>query len=250
MLRQFIGANRRWAKAMAAKWPGVFGAPNPSYLQSIKHRIDHIIDTESPDSVLEAGGVDRPMIARSDRFTFIGVDIDERPDCSVLYDEFIVQSIEDPLQKEVGMVLSFTLMEHVPNNTKAVKSMFESLKPGGTTHHYIPSKHHPYSLALRAVGPMLQKKLIPHLRPGAEDVTGYPTFFDHCTPGQMERLFKKQGFTDVEVRPYYRANDYFAFFLPLYVAVSLFENLCKAVGLRAFASGFTLHARKPATLAS
>ena len=245
LLDKFIGWNRRVANALAHKWPDAFGPPQPGYLVEMQQAIESLVETERPQAILEAGGIDRPMIERSPDFTFIGVDIDERPDCANLYDEFVVQSIEDPLDCPVDMIVSFTLMEHVPNNSRAVKSIFESLRPCGTTHHYIPSKLHPYSLALRTVGPRMQKMLIPHLRPGAEDVTGYPTFFDHCTPAAMEKLFREHGFTDIAVRPYYRANDYFAFFLPAYVLVSLFENLCRSMGIRQFASGFILSARKP-----
>lgn len=246
VLAKFIGWNRRMANALARKWPRAFGAPQPGYLEEMRDAIARLVVSEHPQAIMEAGGVDRPMIDRSSDYTFIGVDIDERPECANLYDEFVVQSIEEPLERKVDMIISFTLMEHVPDNSRAVKSMFESLRPGGTTHHYIPSKLHPYSLALRTVGPRMQKMLIPHLRPGAEDVTGYPTFFNHCTPAAMETLFREHGFTEIAILPYYRANDYFAFFLPVYLLVSIFENFCYLIGLKPFASGFILSARKPA----
>ena len=83
------------------------------------------------------------------------------------------------------MVISITMLEHVPNNTLAVGSMFEALKPGGVTHHYVPSNWHPYSIALRMVGPKLQKRLIATLRQAAAAVTGYPAFFDHCSVTSM-----------------------------------------------------------------
>lgn len=245
MLTKFIGWNCRAAEALALRWPSAFGVPQPGYLNEMKDIIAKVVAAEHPYKILEAGGVDRPMIERSADYTFIGVDIEERPECSSLYDEFVVQSIEEPLEHQVDMVISFTLMEHVPNNIRAVKSMFESLRRGGTTHHYIPSRLHPYSLALRIVGPRMQKMLIPHLRPGAEKVTGYPTFFHCCTPAAMEALFREQGFVDIAIQPYYRANDYFAFFLPAFVAVSMLENACRALGIRSLASGFLISARKP-----
>lgn len=134
------------------------------------------------------------------------------------------------------MIVSTTLMEHVRDNRAAVMAMFGSLSAGGTTCHYIPSGCHPYSLALRLIGPKMQRYLIPILRPGAESVTGYPAFFDYCTPGAMERLFRQAGFEAIEVAPYYRANDYFAFFVPVFLLVSLFENMCRLFNLRLFVS--------------
>jgi hypothetical protein len=133
----------------------------------------------------------------------------------------------------------------VPDNTASVRTMFEALRSGGVTHHYIPAKMHPYSICLRLVGPKWQKRLIPRLRPGSEGVTGYPAFFDHCSVGAMTRLFKQTGFVDIDVKPYYRANDYFAWFLPAYFVVSTLENWWSAWGMSWFASGFVISARKP-----
>jgi len=101
-------------------------------------------------------------------------------------------------------------------------------------------------LALRAVGPKWQKRLINALRPDAVEETGYPAFFDHCTSGDMARVFEGVGFEDVQVRNFYRANDYFAFFFPAFVAATAFENICKAFGWTYFASGFVISGRKPA----
>ncbi len=44
---------------------------------------------------------------------------------------------------------------------------------------------------------------------------------------------------------YYRANDYFAFFFPAFVAITAFENLCRRFDWSYFASGFVISGRKP-----
>jgi hypothetical protein len=142
------------------------------------------------------------------------------------------------------MVISMTLLEHVPNNRAAIMSMFNALKYEGTTHHYIPSKWYPYSIALRMVGPRLQKRLIALLRPAAVEVTGYPAFFDCCSPGAMSAVFEAAGFNDIRVVIYFRARDYFAFFLPAYLAVAMFENLCKLFTIKLFCSGFVISPKK------
>ncbi|MBW2493157.1 MAG: hypothetical protein JRE43_00255, partial [Deltaproteobacteria bacterium] len=84
------------------------------------------------------------------------------------------------------------------------------------------------------------------LRPDAVGETGYPAFFDHCTAGDMARVFESVGFEDVRLKSFYRANDYFAFFFPAFVVVTAFENLCKRFGWSYFASGFVISGRKPA----
>jgi hypothetical protein len=99
-------------------------------------------------------------------------------------------------------------------------------------------------LALRAVDPKWQRRLIRVLRPDAVGETGYPAFFDHCTARDMARLFGDVGFDDVRVRTFYRANDYFAFFFPAFIAVTAFEYICKVFDWTYFASGFVISGRK------
>jgi SAM-dependent methyltransferase len=242
MLRQFINWNRKAARGLETKFPLVFAGP-PFQLE-LGRRIAADLTKHQPKTVLEVGGINRPFLKKSAAYEYVGLDIDVQPECYAVYDRFIVQSIEIPLAISADMIISVTLMEHVPNNDAAVATMHAALNPGGTTHHYIPSKWHPYSVALRVVGPALQKKLIPFLRPAAVDVTGYPTFFNHCAPAAMRELFAKHRFKDIDIYPFYRANDYFAFFLPVYVLISLFENLCAVLKWRALASGFVISARK------
>lgn len=244
-LRRFVRLNRSASAWLVSTFPRIFGNPAVSYRDLLIGRIAQDICTRRPAVILEAGGVDRPLVQRAPNYTFVGLDIEIRPDCTVLYDRFIVQSIEKQIPIRSDMIVSYTLLEHVPNNYAAMQAMFASLKPGGTTHHYVPSRYHPYSIALQVVGPALQKKLISLLRPGAEATTGYPAFFSYCDPVSMRSLMSKTGFVEIDFVPFYRASDYFAFLLPLFILVTLFENLCHALGMRVLASGFVVSARRP-----
>jgi hypothetical protein len=172
------------------------------------------------------------------------LDIEERPRCYEVYDQFIVQSIEQPVSISADLIISITLLEHVRDNTAAVQTIYEALTPSGTTLHYIPSKWHPYSIILRLVGPKLQKLLIGTLRSHAVETTGYPTFFDKCSPDAMRRLFECSGFGNIRIKPFYRAGEYFAFFLPAYTTVCFLENVAEFLGWRFFCSGFIISATK------
>ena len=100
-------------------------------------------------------------------------------------------------------------------------------------------------MASRVLGSRIQKYLIPILRSGTEHITGYPAFFNLCTPSKMRKALENAGFVEICVYPYFRANDYFGFFTPMFIFVTLFENLCKKYKLSLFASGFVITARKP-----
>lgn len=243
MLKRFIAANRSAASWLERVLPSVFAGE--SYKEELGRRIARDIESNHPNLILEAGGIDRPLLERGRGFTYVGLDIEEKSECYLIYDKFHVSSIETPLTLYADMVISITLLEHVRDNSAAVNTIFSALKPGGRTHHYVPSKWHPYSIALRVVGPVLQKRLIAVLRPNAVEVTGYPAYFNRCSPGEFENLLRQQGFVNIELVTFYRANDYFAFFLPAYLMVSIFENLCALLKWRIFASGFIVSATRP-----
>ena len=243
MWRSFFAYNRRVSDRLHNAFPSLFGTAR-NYRRDLVAAIERDLARRAHPTVLECGGVDRPLIRKKGSYHFVGLDIEHRLGCDEVYDDFIIRSIEQPIGMTADMIISFTLMEHVRNNEAAVRSMHEALRVGGTTHHYIPSKWHPYSVALRAVGPRMQKRLIALLRPAAVEETGYPAFFDHCSPAAMDRLFRQAGFTHVTVTSFYRANDYFAFFAPAYVAVSMLENLARLLRVRMFCSGFIVSAER------
>lgn len=241
-LRSFVRLNRKYCHWLAEKYPETFGWP--SCREDLLARITSQIRSGAVEKVLEAGGIDRPLLGKSPDFIYDGIDIEHRDNCDVLYDNFLVQSIEEPIPKHYDCIISTTLFEHVPDVDSSFGAIYQSLNPGGETHHYIPSKWNSKGIILQIISPTLQKKLIPILRPGTEGVTGYPTFFDNCSVPAMTKLLAKHGFRDVSFQVYYRANDYWAFFLPLYIFFSLIENLCRFLDIKLLASGFVVSARK------
>lgn len=241
--KEFSKWNRKVARTLEKRLPRFFQSPD--FRKELLQRIHDSKKSCDPRTILEIGGADRPLLTKGQDFIYHGVDIENKDDCCEVYDTFIVQTIEQPLTHEYGMIISITLLEHVSNNQASIRNMFRALHPCGTTHHYTPSKWHPYSVALRILGPVWQKRLIPVLRPGTEEVAGYPAYFNYCSVNELRRLFENTGFTDINTRAYYRGNDYFAFFLPLFIIVTAFENLCKWLKWDYFASGFVISAHKP-----
>ena len=239
----FVDVNRRTARWLEQRYPRFFGS-TPA-VSTLKYMLLKEIKRQPVGArVLEVGGIDRPLLTRHANFRYVGLDVDYTESCREVYDEFFVQSVELPLPVNADLIFSCTLLEHVPDNEAAVKSISNSLEFGGVTIHYIPSKWHPYSVALRVLGPKVQKFLIKWLRPQAVELTGYTAFFDHCSIHEMSVLFEKAGLNSIEVKSFYRASDYFAFFLPAYLLVVIFENICSTLRLELLCSGFIISARK------
>ena len=195
--------------------------------------------------VLEAGGIDRPLLCRGQGYLYVGLDVEHREACDHLYDEFLLQSIESPIPGAYDLIVSMTMLEHVPDNRASMVSMYAALRPGGRMHHYVPSANHPYSLLLRLIPTRVQNILIKQLRPEYAGKTGYAVHFDHCTAQKMRRLLQEVGFSDIDIQTGYRANDYFSFFVPLYILVTAWENLVKWLNWESCASGFVVSARRP-----
>lgn len=247
MLGRFMRANRQAHQAISDRFPQWFKGPNE--LEVMRREIDQVIDA-GVEAVLEVGCVDRPQLGKGRGYIYDGLDIERRPRCDELYDHFHTQSVEAPIDGQYDLIISAYLLEHVPDNASAIKAIYGALKPGGRTCHYVPSKLHPYSIVVRAIGPELQNRLIRHLRPWAVGVAGYPAFFDHCSPGEMRALMTSVGFTNIQMTRFYASSDYFGSFVPASVAVAGLEVVARRRNWTLGCAGMVITADKPASGAS
>jgi len=242
LFKVFIEMNRRASRAFLRRFPRFAG--NDDYRKPVVTALEDFVRKRKNSRVLEAGGIDRPLLTKSSLFSYAGLDIEFREQCTEVYDMFIVQSIEEPLSQTFDLICSMTLLEHVRDTEKALRSMYNALAPGGLMVHYVPSGLHPYSIILRLLGPRLSLALLQKMHPDIIGQSGYPAFFNRCTVGSMARLCKKQGFSDITFTCFYRANFYFEVFFPAFLLVAVWEEICRAMGLTAFCSGFIMKARK------
>ncbi len=246
MLKRLARMNESWSRALNRRFPRLFAVRN-DHLAELRSAVHGELGKPDVARVLEVGGIDRPLIAKGEGYVYTGLDVEERPRCHDIYDEFLVQSIEQPLRDRYHLIFSAHVLEHVPDNDAAFATMSDALEPGGTIHHLVPSKNHFYSIILRIVGPRVQRRLLGALfPPGALEEAGYPTFFHHCSPREMRRLLERSGFEEIHVRCFYRGNGYFRYFTPAYVVVSLLETVFRSLGLTAFAAAMLVSARRPA----
>ena len=247
LLVDFVSMNRRWCQGLLKMFPSFFSWPDSSAYMN--DRVEKAL-ARGPSRILEVGGVDRPFLPKSSDYFYAGLDIEERPHCYEVYDSFLVQSVEQPVAGKYDLVLSKTLLEHVPDNQASFKAMCEGLDASGEMIHMIPMKGHPYALILRAVGPRMQKQLLHFLHPRNESVTGYPTFFNHCTAEEIRSLLEENGMVEIDIRCFYMASDYFKFLMPLFVLVFCFEKICQKLEWKTFAALIVVSARAPAEASS
>jgi hypothetical protein len=60
----------------------------------------------------------------------------------------------------------------------------------------------------------------------------------------MMRVLRRNGFEITDIRVSYGQTDYFAFLLPLYLLVALFEMVLMALGLKNLAATVLITARR------
>jgi SAM-dependent methyltransferase len=243
VLTTLIKANKSLSVKAAERYPWLQKGANCH--DELLKLIQCSLQSSNAAECLEIGGIDRPLLSKREVKRYAGLDIEFKPGCKEIYDEFYIQSIEDPVAGRYDFVISMTVLEHVPNNAAALQNIFDCLKPAGKTLHYLPSKYHCYSLILRVLGPKLQKTLIRVLFPEAANISGYPAFFSYCSPRAMRRLLKQIGFENIHISPFFRATHYFSFCFPVFLVVACWENFCSWMKWESLASGFIITAEKP-----
>ena len=243
MLKSFIKLNKDICKRLSMAYPNIFGGDVSTHkFRTLLYK--HLEKYQKP-TVLECGGANRPFLPLNDAYELHGIDIDDSRSCVKNYDQYFCTSVENRINDhQYELIYSITLLEHVKNNTLSIENMSLVLKDNGVQLHYIPNKYHLYAIILQILGHNLQRKLIGSLRPEAKEVSGYKAYFNLCSPQKMKKEFEKSCGQRVKIYCFYRANEYFSFFVPFYVTVTLFENFCRHFNINIFCSGFIVEVEK------
>jgi hypothetical protein len=192
--------------------------------------------SNSSNTILELGGVSRPVLQKNESYRYVGIDIDDEFIYDNYYNEFYCQSVEGPLPEKGDLIFSKYLMEHVEDVKTSYENQLLALNYGGRMIHLYPLGYHPFSLLNKLFGNKLARKIIPLIRKGSEGVTGYPAFYSLGNAYSLERFFKNQKGIKVEFKYHYGAVDYFSFFFPLALLISLFNQIAKTLRVKLFAS--------------
>jgi SAM-dependent methyltransferase len=246
MLKWFVKINRDISGAFIHKFPKLSHGHRIAAAE-FEAYIDTLIERRGsgPFTVLEIGGIDRPRLKKDPRYRYIGLDVDVNDNCYEIYDEFYVQSVEEPIPAKADLIISKTVLEHVPNVRKAFQRMYDCLNQGGEMLHLVPGGYHPYSLANKFVGHEWQKKLIGLLLPpDYAKRLGYKAYYDLCSYRQMKRLISSFGPEHTSITPYWDAVVYFKFLFPLFLTVVAFNRIAEILRVGQVASYLVIYFKK------
>lgn len=137
---------------------------------------------------------------------------------------------------EVDLLVSRTLLEHVPDVERAAQAMARVLKPGSHTIHLLPCRYALFAIVARIVPFKLAKRTLHTVMPQSQGVVEFDVFYDHGHPRALEQAFTAAGFRDVTIEYTWDQTDYFQSFFPIFVLVLIYQRLAAACRLRILAS--------------
>jgi len=146
--------------------------------------------------------------------------------------------------REVDVVSSRSVLEHLSDVEALAADSARVLKPGGYSIHLFPGRRGAFAVLNRILPNRVAKSILFSLRPACVGIGGFPAMYNRCTYREMKRAFERSGHEVLELRPSYFGAQYFEFFFPLFVLVSAYEGACSLLHAKSLAPRLLLVARK------
>lgn len=249
MIKRFFG----WNIGLANKIEGWLPA---NFTRSLLYRHEletaRIMNSVTDQRIVDVGGGHLCPFARhrqSDKRTqIVAVDIlhsqvarNDAVDIGVVGDA--CRGI--PLRAETAdMIVTRSVMEHLPDTETFVREMSRVLKVGGRAVHVFPSRFAPFAILNQLLPNRLTKWLIDYVFPEWSDECGFKTHYDNCYYPRVIQLFEGNGF-EIETAEYrYYQSIYFKFFVPLYLLSVLYDLLIWSLGLKVLCCQIFVVARR------
>jgi SAM-dependent methyltransferase len=145
---------------------------------------------------------------------------------------------------EVDVVSSRSVLEHLSDVEALSVDSARVLRPGGYAIHLFPGRRGVFAVLNRMLPNRVAKSILFSLRPACVGIGGFPAMYNRCTYREMKRAFESSGHEVLELRPSYFGAQYFEFFFPLFVLVSVYEAACSMLHAKSLAPRLLLVARK------
>lgn len=227
MIKSFINANRAISSKLIKN--------NKSCTEIFQKRIQN--EVSLAQNILEIGGSNRPYLQKSERYNYIGIDVDDSKDYSDCYNDIYIGDIKKYNQLHFDLIFSHFLMEHVKDVREMYFHQIRILKPGGKIIHVYPMGWHPFSICTKIVQNLgITRVLIKLLRPETLEVNGYHTYYDCGNPRALKKCLSSFKNIDFKLTYTYEAEDYFSFFFPFGLSMHLLNKINQFFGLTLFAS--------------
>ena len=153
---------------------------------------------------------DRPVDTHYVGLDIDGTELDLAAEGS--YDELVVGSAEDRVEKLVGrvdLVVSFFAIEHVRSSAATFANLAAYLRPGGRLIAQMAGAYSPFSLANRFSSPSTAGRLLVRTQ-GRPPESVFPAMYDKCSYSGLTRLLAT-GWAEAQVVPLFTGAGYVLF---------------------------------------
>ena len=181
-------------------------------------------------SILDVGSGRRPALAPDARppgCVYAGLDV-SRAELELAppgsYGEHVVADVTAPvaaLRERFDLIVSWQVLEHVPDTARALANMREYLVPGGRLVALLSGRFSVFGVVNSVIPARLGVLLMKHLLRRDPDSV-FPAHYDCCHAGALHELLAP--WRHAEVIPIYQGGAYFNFALPLRAAYFTYEN--------------------------
>lgn len=199
--------------------------------------------------ILDIGSGRAPTIPPADRpegCRYVGTDIDPAeleaaPEGS--YDLAVGADATQalPIDEQFDVILSWQVLEHVDSMADALGAFHDALVPGGTVIAQLSGSRAIFALLARALPHRVRVLAMTRLLGHVEEEK-FPTRYDACTDKALRGLL--QGWSNVEIVPFYRGGSYFLFSHRLLRGYLAYENLVARRDMRGLATHYLVVATR------
>lgn len=175
-------------------------------------------------TIYEVGGGKHPSIDLATKrrlgLRIVGIDISAAELAAApggIYDATITGDICSIRGAGDGdLVICKGVLEHVEDADCAFRGLTSLLHPGGIALLFVPSRNALFSRLNRMLPQSLKRRLLFAIFPHKQVDSGFPAWYDRCTPRQFRALARLNGMQVLDEHHYFRST-YFSFFFPLYL---------------------------------
>jgi ubiquinone/menaquinone biosynthesis C-methylase UbiE len=191
-------------------------------------------------TVAEIGGGRHPLISAAEKHELslrvIGLDISAselKAAPAGVYDETICADITQYTDcARADIAICAALLEHVRDTGAALRAIATFLKPEGVALLFVPSSSAAYAQINRLAPQSLKRWLLKAIYGSSPEVqaglTGFPAYYDRCTPRDICAMAQTAGLIVQRLQVYF-ASSYFQFLPPVYVAWRLWQIAFKTI---------------------
>jgi SAM-dependent methyltransferase len=231
IFRRLIDQQAAWSKALDRHLPADLSINAWNYFHE-----DYVGQWITPNSrVYDVGGGRFPAIAQAQKVRqhlhIVGLDLSLEelglaPPGS--YDQTTAADIMTfEGDGDADFIVSGTVLEHVKDTSQAFRAFRSILKPGGHALIFVPSRNAIFARLNRLLPQSWKLRLLALFFPATQG-SGWPAYYDRCTPSDFRRLAEANGFEVVHLRPFYH-SAYFRFCFPLYAAWRLWILVARSL---------------------